>query len=124
MQGTSKSVIALGASSVARYCLPITAVAKHNIRTLSTAATTGSNSTTSTTSSSTGSSSNQNHNSVIPTLPEFHYKPETITIDAAAQALYAQLPRGEAWDRQPEDLRLMYGSDKESMVRCNCYFLQ
>jgi hypothetical protein len=105
MQGSCKSMIALRASSVGRYCLPVAAA---NVRTLS--ATAGSDSTT---------KSNQHRNSVIPTLPELHYKPETITIDAATQALYAKLPRGEAWDRQPEDLRLMSGTDKESIVRCS-----
>ena len=58
------------------------------------------------------------NNSVIPTLPELHYtEPEPITIDAAAKALYDKLPRGEFWDRQPEELRLYYGTDEESMVR-------
>jgi hypothetical protein len=47
---------------------------------------------------------------------------EQVTIDPALQALYAKLPRGEFWDRQPEDLRLMYGSDKESIVRLIVYF--
>jgi hypothetical protein len=43
--------------------------------------------------------------------------PEVITADAAIAALFSQLPRGESWDRQPEDLRLMNGTDEESIVR-------
>jgi hypothetical protein len=52
---------------------------------------------------------------------------EVITADSAIAALYSQLPRGEVWDRQPEDLRLMNGSDKESIVRylyrCIIFFI-
>ena len=48
---------------------------------------------------------------------------ETITIDAAMAALYSKLPRGESWDRQPEDLRLMNGTDMESMVRLFLLFV-
>jgi hypothetical protein len=43
--------------------------------------------------------------------------PEVITADAALAALFSQLPRGESWDRQPEDLRLMNGTDQEPIVR-------
>ena len=107
MQGSSKS-LALKASSVARYCLPVTVTEHNSTRTFS--AVTGSDSTAS-------STNKMNNNSVIPTLPELHYKPEIITIDAATQALYAQLQRGEFWDRQPEELRLLSGTDKESIVR-------
>ena len=109
MQGSSKSIIKLRAS-VARQCIPVT----HNIRTATTASTDSS------------SKNNINNNSVIPTLPELHYNkpPEQITIDAAMQALYEKLPRGESWDRQPEDIRLMNGTEQESIVRfCFTIFL-
>jgi hypothetical protein len=43
--------------------------------------------------------------------------PEVITADAAIAALFSQLPRGDSWDRQPEDLRLLNGTDEESIVR-------
>lgn len=113
MQGSSKVLISLKAVSATRFCVSSTN-AKYSIRTLSTAS-------VGTDSSTTATTSNIGHNnSVIPKLPELHYKPETITIDAAMQALYAKLPRGEFWDRQPEDLRLMYGTDKESIVRICC----
>ena len=101
MQGSSKS-LALKASSVARYCLPVTVAEYNSTRTFSSV--TGSDSTAS-------STNKMNNNSVIPTLPELHYKPEIITIDTATQALYAQLQRGEFWDRQPEELRLLSGTD-------------
>ena len=97
LKGSSKSLKALRLSSAARYCQPV-AIVTHNF----------------------SDSASKNRNSVIPTIPEVHYKPEQISIDAAAQALYAKLPRGEAWDRQPEDLRLMNGTDKESIVRFRC----
>lgn len=42
--------------------------------------------------------------------------PEVVTADAAIEALFSQLPRGERWDRQPEDLRLLNGTDEESIV--------
>lgn len=89
-------MMALRKSASIIRCIPVVG-ANHNVRTLATTI---------------------GNNSVIPTLPELHYnEPEPITIDAATKALYDKLPRGEVWDRQPEELRLHNGTDEESIVR-------